>query len=263
MSEPIAAARPSITRHWIALLMALQFLTTLPVKGSQELNKPAMGLSLLYYPLVGLLLGILMLGVALLGQVLFSPLLTAVLVVAAWVLLTGALHIDGLADCADAWVGGLGSRERTLTLMKDPTSGPVAIAVVAMLLLVKVAAVTELIVTSYIGALVLAPVLARLSVLVLFLTTPYVRKAGLGEILLEYFPRRAAVALCFGLVALLLWKTFYLGLVLVFASVLTLGTLRRLMMSRLGGCTGDTIGATIEVMEAVSVVALLAAVAIK
>jgi len=101
------------------------------------------GLSLLWYPAVGLLLGLLLWVAAMLLSPLATP-LAAALVLAAWVSCTGALHLDGLADTADGWVGGHGDRERTLAIMKDPCSGPVAVAAVVCLLLVKFAALSAL-----------------------------------------------------------------------------------------------------------------------
>ncbi|HBM07500.1 MAG TPA: adenosylcobinamide-GDP ribazoletransferase, partial [Pseudomonas sp.] len=115
-------------------LIALQFLTCLPVRLRGMPEPQQIGRSLLYYPLVGLLLGgmLCLLGVAL-GNA--APPLKAALLLAAWVWLTGALHLDGLADSADAWLGGFGDRERTLAIMKDPCSGPVAVAVLVLVLL--------------------------------------------------------------------------------------------------------------------------------
>ena len=69
-----------------------------------------------------------------------SPLLQAALLLALWVALTGALHLDGLADSADAWLGGFGDPARTLEIMKDPRSGPVAVVVLVLLLLLKFSA---------------------------------------------------------------------------------------------------------------------------
>mgnify|MGYP002870254812 FL=1 len=117
-------------------LIALQFLTCLPVRLRSMPEPQQIGRSLLYYPLVGLLLGALLclFGIALGNAA--AP-LNAALLLAAWVWLTGALHLDGLADSADAWVGGFGDRERTLAIMKDPRSGPVAVAVLVLLLLVS------------------------------------------------------------------------------------------------------------------------------
>ena len=66
------------------------------------------------------------------------------MLLAVWVLLTGALHLDGVADCADAWVGGFGDREKTFQILKDPRSGPIAVVVLVLVLLVKWAALEVL-----------------------------------------------------------------------------------------------------------------------
>ncbi|NCA91441.1 MAG: adenosylcobinamide-GDP ribazoletransferase, partial [Gammaproteobacteria bacterium] len=92
-------------------LIALQFLTRLPVRLTGELSAADLGRSLLYYPLVGLLLGGLLVagGWLLAGGGLLTgvaPVLAAALVLSLWVGLTGALHLDGLADMIDAWAGG-------------------------------------------------------------------------------------------------------------------------------------------------------------
>ena len=119
-----------------SFLIALQFLTSLPVRLDRMPEPQAVGRSLLYYPLVGLLLGAMLWLVGAVFENASVPLLAALLLTV-WVALTGALHLDGLADSADAWLGGFGDRERTLTIMKDPRSGPTAVVVLILLLLLK------------------------------------------------------------------------------------------------------------------------------
>ncbi len=243
--------------HVRALLLALQFLTVIPIGATAPVDKPTMGLSLLYYPLVGLLLGGLLAAVALAGQLLFSDLLAATLVVAAWAVLSGALHIDGLADSADAWVGGLGSRQRTLAIMKDPASGPVAVVAIVLLLLLKVAAVSELLAAGQLVWLLALPLLGRLAILLLLLTTPYVRAAGLGEIVSAHFSRVAAAWLCLIMAGVLLCLDFSVSWPLLIALLVTVVLLRHWMLARLQGCTGDTIGATVECVELVCLLTLV------
>jgi adenosylcobinamide-GDP ribazoletransferase len=172
-------------------LIALQFLTCLPVRLRGMPEPQQIGRSLLYYPLVGLLLGgmLCLLGMAL-GNA--APPLKAALLLAAWVWLTGALHLDGLADSADAWLGGFGDRERTLAIMKDPCSGPVAVAVLVLVLLLKFVALWTLLEQGNPWVLLAVPLLGRSAMLGLFLTTPYVRPGGLGQALAEHMPRSEA-----------------------------------------------------------------------
>ncbi|TCD24099.1 adenosylcobinamide-GDP ribazoletransferase [Pseudomonas sp. IC_126] len=235
-------------------LIALQFLTSLPVRLSGMPAPQAVGRSLLHYPLVGLLLGlVLWLGsLAIEGAAL--P-LQAALVLAAWVALTGALHLDGLADSADAWLGGFGDRARTLAIMKDPRSGPVAVVVLVLLLLLKFVALWTLLAAGERMALLLAPLLGRGALLGLFLTTSYVRPGGLGHALAEHLPRASVRIVLLALVAfcLALGTSGWLALTVSLA----IGLLaRRAMCRRIGGTTGDTAGALLELVECGVLVAL-------
>lgn len=229
------------------LLIALQFLTRLPVRLAAMPSPQQMGRSLLWYPLVGLLLGLLLLGVhGLLGTA--PALLQAALLLALWVGLSGGLHLDGLADSVDAWAGGFGDRERTLAIMKDPRSGPMAVVALVLLLLLKFAALVVLLESGAVLALLLAPWLARALLPLLWLSTPYVRPGGLGQALAEHLPRRELPwVLAVHGVALLLCSWSALLALLVAAALFV--WLRRLMLQRLGGTTGDTAGALLELAE--------------
>ncbi|WP_044874793.1 adenosylcobinamide-GDP ribazoletransferase [Pseudomonas sp. LFM046] len=236
------------------LLIALQFLTRLPVSLPGMPEPREVGRSLLWYPLVGLLLGLLLIGAGYLleGR---PALLSAALLLALWVGLSGGLHLDGLADTADAWVGGYGDRERTLEIMKDPRSGPIAVVVLVVVLLLKFAALVALVEAGQLLPLLLAPWLARGMLPLLFLTTPYVRAGGLGQALAEHLPRRElpvwlAVQ---GAVMLLLGWMAWLSLVV---TLVAFAWLRGRFVQRLGGTTGDTAGALVELLEVVVLVAV-------
>jgi adenosylcobinamide-GDP ribazoletransferase len=145
-------------------LIALQFLTRLPVHLPEKPNEHAIGQSLLYYPLVGLLLGSLLAALAWAMRD-SSTMLHAALLLAIWVMMTGALHLDGLADSADAWAGGQGNRERTLAILKDPYCGPVAVVVLILLLLVKFASLEALAAQHEELPLLFAPLVGRTALL--------------------------------------------------------------------------------------------------
>lgn len=241
-------------RLFLPFLIALQFLTRLPVRLPGILEAHLVGRSLLYYPLVGLVLGSVLAALnGVLGDV--PGLLRAALLLAAWVLLTGALHLDGLADSADAWVGGLGDRERTLAIMKDPYCGPAAVVTLVVVLLVKLAALEQLASAWNWAALVFAPVLGRIALQALFLTTPYVRPGGLGADLAHHFPRRGCtIVVLVSLIAVLL-ITGSQGLWMALAVTGTMLLLRSMMLQRIGGMTGDTAGALVTLTEMTALVA--------
>ena len=235
--------------------IALQFLSSLPIRLPGMPAPQELGRSLLFYPLVGLLFGGILWGLNWL--MLGAPLLLhAALLLTVWVLLSGALHLDGLADSADAWLGGFGDRERTLTIMKDPRSGPMAVVTLVLVLLLKFAALLALIEQQHALALIIVPLLGRSALLGLFLTTPYVRAGGLGQALADHLPRSAGkqVLAVSGLACVLI-----AGLSGFFAVVLAVALfawLRRIMLRRLGGTTGDTAGALLELLEVAMLVAL-------
>ena len=239
---------------------ALSFLTTLPAPAQHDQGAEVQGASLLCYPLVGLLLGAL-----LVASAVWLPLPDALLagvVVAVWVALTGGLHLDGLADCADAWMGGLGDRERTLELLKDPLCGSMAVIVLVLTLVLKTLAVAAVLNAGAAAWLVAVPLLSRASLPALFLSTPYVRESGLGSLLAAHFPRDAA-RWSLLVIALLTWWFLpgALGLVLLLAAGLTLYLVRQAALRRLDGFTGDVAGALVELVELVLLVVLAAWVA--
>ncbi len=228
------------------LLLALQFLTRIPLPSLQRIEPRAVGRSLLFYPLVGGLIGVLLYALDhLLADV--APLLRAALIVTAWVALTGGLHLDGLADMADAWVGGHGDRERTLLIMKDPACGPMGVLALLLLLLLKVTALEQLAGHAAL-LLVVVPLLGRTALLLLFLTTPYVRKGGLGEMLAQELPRPAGwLTVMIVVVGMLSLAPSLWGMVAMTGMVFIL--FRLMLLMRLGGTTGDTAGALVEVCE--------------
>lgn len=234
-------------------LIAVQFLTRIPV-ASGDWSERDMGRSILFYPLVGLFIG---LGLALLAFALAGrhPALGAALVLAVWVLAAGALHLDGLADSADAWLGGFGDRERSLAIMKDSSCGPAAVVMVGLTLIVKFAALLALIENDAWPALLVVPLIGRAAVPVLFLTTPYVRPGGLGAALAQHLPRGGAIAVAAVSAAVPVLVLGWRGAAPVLAAAAAFLALRAMMMRRLAGTTGDTAGALIELTETAALVA--------
>lgn len=234
-------------------LVALQFLTRLPVRFRATPTPEEAGRSLLYYPLVGMVIGLLLAATA--WALVDAPaLLRAALVLTVWVAITGALHLDGLADSTDAWVGGHGDRAKTLRIMKDPACGPMGVVVLVLVLIVKLAALHALTATNDWTALVLAPLFARTSLPLLFLTTPYVRPGGLGQALAAHLPRRAAMVVVMLIAVMVPLATGGRGLWLLATTAVVFLLLRALMRRRLRGTTGDTAGALVELVETAALV---------
>lgn len=247
----------TIILHLRGIVLALSFLTTLPVPGLRSMGSAVQGVSLLWYPLVGVLLGWLL---TIAAPVLPGPwYLQAGLLTLLWVALTGGLHLDGLADCADAWLGGLGDRERTLELLKDPLCGTMGVLALVLVILLKLLAIAALLQASALGYLWLVLVLPRASLLGLFLSTDYVRAGGLGDILARKFSRTTAVVVLCALAAILwLLLPWQIWLTLHLAAVATLLLVRYTARRRLGGFTGDVAGALVELQEVALLLVLVA-----
>lgn len=235
-------------RMLYAFLVALQFLTSLPVRPASMPDEKTLGHSLMFYPLVGLIIGWIL---ALLCGLLATspPLVAAAVLTASWILLTGGLHLDGLADSADAWIGGMGDSNKTLAIMKDPHCGAAGVTAVILLVLLKFAALHTLIIAQQDIVVIYAAVLARTLVVLLFLTTPYVRNQGLGTALANHQPYVLNTLVVTTTPVLLVSLTSFDYIWLLFAAAVIFLLLRWLMIQRIHGTTGDTIGALVEISE--------------
>ena len=242
--------------------VALQFLTRFPVRIEPPASGAELGRSLWWYPVVGALLGLVLYATAfaLAGR---PPLLGAALVLCVWVLGTGALHLDGLADVADAWVGGHGDRERTLAIMKDVHAGTMAIAALVVVLLLKWSALTSLLTHGaprfalpVLANCVLPPLLARAAIPLLLATTAYVRPGGIATELVAHQRRPANVLVFAAAAALAVGLGALRGLLALLAAAALLFGLRLAFVRRLGGVTGDCCGTVIELIEASVLVTL-------
>ena len=231
--------------HFRALMVAIQFLTRIPVPPMSAPTNGDLSRAALYYPAVGLLVGVLLTIIASLLDA-GEALLVSALLLTVWITITGALHLDGLADSADAWMGGLGNLQKTHAILKDPLVGAAGLVSVICIMLLKYSALYVLIDQKHYIIIMLAPVLGRAMILLLFTTTDYVRQQGLAADVIAGLNGRAALI---GLIPLMVIAAWFScpGLLI---SLLVFVALRRMMINRLGGCTGDTAGASVEIIEA-------------
>lgn len=225
------------------LRLALGFLTTVPWGASGHLQSGDLGRSAMWYPVVGLAVGLVLIGAWELMRPGLSPPLTAVLSVTLWALLTGALHLDGLADCCDGLFTSAGP-ERRLEIMADSRSGAFAVVGLVMFLLLKVASVASL---ESSAGLLLAPVLGRWWMLPMAATRP-AKPKGLGSGLHEEltWSRFLFPAVTVATVAFFIGVNAGLALVTTGVATLIVGLFAA---RRIGGQTGDVLGANCELVE--------------
>lgn len=225
------------------LRSALLFLTSIPLSRRGDRARPDLGRAALWFPLVGLILGSLLTLTWWLLKPWLPDLVVGVLVVSAWALLTGGLHLDGLADCCDGLLVSA-PRARRLQILRDARLGAFGGVGLTLTLLLKASALATL---GDSGGLLLAPVLGR-AALVLGGLQPQARGEGMGaQFAAGLRGGRVAAALAVStMVGLALgWR----GLVsLLVALLISLGTFA-LARRRLGGVTGDVLGAACELCE--------------
>lgn len=232
-------------------LIALQFMTAIPIPCDFQATSEDMGKCMAYFPLVGLLLGGLL---AALHHVLlpFFPGSTVDLVcILGLIGLTRGFHLDGLADTADAFLSHR-DRERMLAIMKDSRIGTMGVLALMVVLALKFQLLMVLPATVKPVALLSVPMASRWGIVLQAAFLPYARsEGGLGKAFVEHVGWRetlVASVLAVG-VHLVLWRMRGL-LVLLCCGVFAL-LFAWYIRRRIGGCTGDTLGAGIELGEIV------------
>ncbi|WP_054342123.1 adenosylcobinamide-GDP ribazoletransferase [Neptunomonas antarctica] len=231
--------------QWQAFWVAVQFLTQFPVKLRTYPKVRVQALSLLYYPLVGAFIGAVLMGISWIMRD-QSIYLQATLVLTAWVVLTGGLHLDGLADSADGWMGGLGDADRTLQIMKDPCTGAIGALALILILMLKWSALVTLLPAGNLLPIMIASIMARLGAVALLSSTPYVRVQGIASVMIPLMPLKGIYALVMIGALWLVW----LNVIWLLVVSIVFWMARRAMLARIKGTTGDTAGALIEVLEA-------------
>jgi adenosylcobinamide-GDP ribazoletransferase len=251
----MSTARSRVRGLLPACSVAFSFLTILPLRlGGRE--NAGVNDGVLWFPLVGAVVGALAGAVRLVAQPLLGVSVSSVLALIALVALTGALHLDGLADCADG-LGVRGNRERRLEVMRDSAVG--AFGAVALLgwALLFLSALESLSDVHALRALVAAASLGRWTAMLHAVSAPPARTAGLGA---GFHPSRTQLVTAGALAATLAELACgpLPGLAAIGAALLTAALSTVCARKALGGRTGDTLGATIVITEVVVCLALLA-----
>lgn len=230
---------------------ALAFLTNIPVPGQNKIDENLLGKSSAYFPAVGIIIGgILLFSAKLLQYILpLQPGITAALLLVLWVYLTGALHLDGLADTFDGIGGGTTVEER-LRIMKDTHTGTFGMVAVILLLLLKYNFLLHLEGPKLTTALFYSPLLSRWGMVMVMNSTPYVGKKGsLGKLFMDKFTARYFTLATISTLAAGVFSPELFFLLLLPLTVLSTLALRSFFLKKLGGITGDCLGAVNELLE--------------
>lgn len=246
-------------KEWDLWRTAVMFLTRIPVGRSLPFGDELLQGSARYFPLVGLLVGLFGALVYGLAVLLFPPAIAVLLSMVATVLLTGAFHEDGFADACDGFGGGW-QREQVLAIMKDSRVGSYASIGLILLLAIKFSALEALDNAALVGpALVIAHAISRLLAVSYLVEYPYVRdEAGKSKPLATQMSGNAlrfAAATTLPLLLLISWwQILLVGVVLL----LWRYAFGYYMKKRIGGYTGDCLGAAQQIAEVLVYLVLLA-----
>lgn len=237
-----------------SFFVALKFLTVFPWPKGSERSHVELGRSAIFFPLIGLVLGLILALVNFLLEPFASSGLLSVVLVAILALLTGGLHLDGVGDTFDG-LGAGGDRERMLSIMDDSRTGTFSLIAIVLVLLFKIQALQSMEVDRW-RALLVAPILGRWSMVLLGYRSK-AAKPGLGSSLIDHL-QTTHFLLATVLTLLLVTAIWRANGIVMMAWVAVLTTASKIYFHRrLGGVTGDTLGAVGELSET-SVIVLLA-----
>lgn len=237
-------AAQHINRYWIAQM----FLTRLPVPKSSRWSEQALAESTAYFPVVGVVIGLLAAAVFHLGQWLWSTEVAAVIAIAAAIIATGAFHEDGLADSADG-IGGAFELEKKLAIMRDSRVGTYGSVTLLLVVSAKVFALVTIDPAQVTAALVTAHCVARWTPLPLIACNRYLREDGTGKpFAATVNTQRLLVASGIASVVTLICAQWFAFIVIPCAVAFVL-LAQWYLRHKLGGITGDVLGAVNSLTE--------------
>lgn len=238
-------------------LIALQFLTSIPIRVRGKISDRELARSILYFPLVGLLLGGVLALIYLLLRAFLPHLVVCCLLIVSEILFTKALHLDGLADTIDG-LSASKDREEVLAIMRQGRVGAFGVVGLVMIILAKLTLLYSLPSPYILGALILMATYGRWSLVFSAYFYPYARKkGGIGRPFVNLIePKELIVAtiITFGVSLIFArWATAILFLI----SIAGLVALNSFLKKRIGGVTGDTLGAGCELVEVITLMVMV------
>ncbi|MBA7633654.1 Adenosylcobinamide-GDP ribazoletransferase [subsurface metagenome] len=240
----------------MSFFAALKFLTIIPIPWRRGASPEELGRSIGYFPVVGIIIGLILAGLNwLLGLLLPSIVVNALLIVS-MVVISGALHLDGFVDTCDG-IAGHKTVEDRWRVMHDSRAGAFGIVGVFLLLLIKYVSLNSVPENLLMVTLVLMPVVSRWAMVYTVFAYPYARPAGLGKIFKQeaswqrfIIATLITLAVAIGLARLANMTYFYLaGLVIMISIWVIVVGMAAYLKRKFSGLTGDTYGAISEVTE--------------
>ncbi|TKB11092.1 adenosylcobinamide-GDP ribazoletransferase [Desulforhopalus sp. IMCC35007] len=240
-----------LERQVAAFLAALRFLTIIPVPWKAERDGEHFTSSLIYFPIIGILIGFSGWLLVVISQFFFPQPVVVVFVVSYLAFISGCLHLDGLSDSGDGLLSSR-PRERALEIMKDSRVGAMGVIVTIFVLLGKYSALSSMDGHLLGPAVFFMPIAGRVAILLFMAALPYARhEGGLGLLFYTSSVKKTALFGMAVLTALLAVFALSHCFVVLFFVVVLFFFFRRWCRAKLGGATGDTLGAGCELTEMV------------
>lgn len=231
------------------LLLAITFLTRIPIPVSKIISTVDIGKTTPFFPLVGLLIGSLLVAINYILSFIFPNFAINIIIIVSLIAITGGFHFDGLMDTCDGLLSGK-NRERTLEIMHDSRVGAMGVASALCIFALKLAFLNALSLNNKINALLLFPMFGRWSMVFAISFFPYANtKPGLGSLFVESAKKSyvfwATISVIVVAIPLIFCKAFPI-FIMIFILTWLIG---KRISNRLGGLTGDTYGAICEIIE--------------
>ncbi|MDA8099329.1 MAG: adenosylcobinamide-GDP ribazoletransferase [Nitrospiraceae bacterium] len=244
-------------------ITALQFLTIITIKKDQETNESDLARSMAYFPFVGFVIGLLLVWCDRIATQVFPDTISNIFVVLAGVVLTRALHVDGLADSMDGLMGGKDPESR-LAIMRDSRIGTAGVLSIVFVLLIKYVSLNNLFSDTKTAALLTSAAFSRWAQMLMMYEASYGREEGMGKAFVGHVRSGGLIAasiLTVGISAFVIYqydtRTAVLAVMIPLAVALFTGLWRWLMVRKTGGVTGDAVGAVSEMNEALTLLAFV------
>jgi adenosylcobinamide-GDP ribazoletransferase len=233
-----------------ALIFSIQFLTRVPLRYHCDPQTINVRTALICFPPVGFCIGAALFTVWYLLSILthLNAFTIAVIIVTIETIITGAFHLDGLADTFDALLSSGTTPEQKLTIMKDSRIGVMGAVALSLSLLLKIVFIGELIGHNLSPALLIYPLVGRWTLVLFLFISPYIRASGTGHFLARGVDRKSVISASLWLIPCLLFPSFFFAFIVLLTALLLY---RSYIHKNLGGITGDVLGSASVIAEIV------------
>lgn len=228
-------------------LIALQFLTILPVRISSEITAEDSARALIFFPVVGALVGIILCLISFCFSFLPHSVVIAILL-SVMVIISGAIHLDGFADTCDG-IFSRKKKEEILEIMRDSRVGAMGAIGITLLLLLKFTLLAGMPKVDLWKFLILTPLFSRWAQVFACYSSPYAHKEGKARYFVEGAGKKEMLTATLFMLAAFILLTSAKGITAVFFSILAIILFIGFVKKKIGGMTGDTIGAVSELSE--------------